>query len=448
VASPTNSLTVRLARGISGRQWFILALLLPAFLLITPARSPLLMALPLLWALRKVGCGRFVPPTPLNSTLLLLLVMVLVSVLVTYDIAFSLAKIAGVLFGVALFYAVVDWARRSPRNLWLGVAALIVAGFGVVALGLVGVDWQIKLPFLGGLLPFLPERMLAVPGSSQGINRNEVAGVLLWIAPLSLALALGFSLRRLAMAAVSEAARRPLLIVALWVAALIQCGTVILTQSRAGLAGLGASLFLTLVLLSGRFRRRFVLLLTLALLAATLVVWQMGTERVGEVLFFQAGIDATDSAFNSLEGRREIWSRALYGIQDFPFTGMGMNTFRQVVHVLYPLFLIPPDADIAHAHNHLLQAALDLGLPGLVAYLALWLCAAGMLWQSWRREHMVQGRVLVAGFAASLLAYFVYGMVDAVALGARPGFLFWLLLGLIAGQYALVVDAAAGEGDV
>ena len=37
-----------------------------------------------------------------------------------------------------------------------------------------------------------------------------------------------------------------------------------------------------------------------------------------------------------------------------------MNTFRHVVHLLYPLFTISPDIDFGHAHNEFLQAAIDL----------------------------------------------------------------------------------------
>ena len=109
--------------------------------------------------------------------------------------------------------------------------------------------------------------------------------------------------------------------------------------------------------------------------------------------------------------------------------------------ILYPLFLTPPDVDIAHAHNHLLQAGLDLGLPGLVAYLALWAGAAAMLWQTWRHAPGRFQRALALGAAASLLGYFVYGFFDTVALGARPGFVFWWLLGLVAAGF----DRVAGE---
>ena len=137
------------------------------------------------------------------------------------------------------------------------------------------------------------------------------------------------------------------------------------------------------------------------------------------------------TALTTINGRTEVWSRALYGIQDFPFTGMGLNAFRRVVPVLYPLFMVAPDQDIAHAHNHLLQAALDLGLPGLIAYLAMWLLAVVMTIQVWRSNAPPGQRVLAAGIAAGLLAHFVYGNTDVVALGAKPGLFWWWLLALM-----------------
>ena len=100
------------------------------------------------------------------------------------------------------------------------------------------------------------------------------------------------------------------------------------------------------------------------------------------------------------------------------------------------LFLISPDFDVSHAHNHLLQAALDLGLPGLIAYLSIWLLAAVMVVQTWRAAGPSQ-RVLAVGLAAGLLAHFVYGMTDVVALGAKPGMFWWWLLALLVANWQL-----------
>ena len=42
-------------------------------------------------------------------------------------------------------------------------------------------------------------------------------------------------------------------------------------------------------------------------------------------------------------GARQLWSRALYMIQDFWFTGVGLGMFQRVVQLLYPTFIIGPD---------------------------------------------------------------------------------------------------------
>jgi putative inorganic carbon (HCO3(-)) transporter len=116
---------------------------------------------------------------------------------------------------------------------------------------------------------------------------------------------------------------------------------------------------------------------------------------------------------------------------------MGMNNFRRVMPVLYPPFSGPFIADIAHAHNHLLQAGLDLGLPGLVAYVALWLGAGFLLVQIITQTGDRLYRTVALGLAGGLSAYFGYGLTDAVALGAKPGFVFWWAVGLVVATHQL-----------
>ncbi|MFW6182420.1 MAG: O-antigen ligase family protein, partial [Chloroflexota bacterium] len=368
----------------------------------------------------------------------------------TFDLAFSFVKVGGVVYGVALLLAVADAAGRSRRNLWLAVGLFMMGGLGAAGVSVLGAQWPRKLPLVDPLVQRMPQRLLSLPGSTEGFNPNEVAGVLLWIAPLALVLAAGLwlGLRRLR----RDVARGRLVLILLFVTgtALTLSSLLILTQSRAGIIGFTLALLLVMLLAAARVPQFALLALALLLLVGGGFLAMDGRlsdlnsveDGLGALVFEQSGIggDNIGDALNSLEGRREIWSRAIYGIQDFPITGMGMNTFRRVVPILYPLFLIAPDRDIAHAHNHLLQAALDLGLPGLVAYVAIWIGAVGMLWQSWLRAPTPWLRLLAVGCFASLLGYFFYGLVDAVALGARPGFLFWYLLGLVAALYRVVVN--------
>src|SRR5205807_1979633 len=87
-----------------------------------------------------------------------------------------------------------------------------------------------------------------------------------------------------------------------------------------------------------------------------------------------------------------------------------------------------------HPHNQMLGAALELGLPGLTSFLALWIVAFALTLKSWvvaRKARNRWARSASAGIGACLLAYFIYGITDVVSLGDRPGVFFWLLLGLL-----------------
>ena len=82
------------------------------------------------------------------------------------------------------------------------------------------------------------------------------------------------------------------------------------------------------------------------------------------------------------------------------------------------------------------QVAEDAGVPGLVAYLALWLSAAALVVGVWRRANGWT-RALAAGSGAALLATLVYGLADAIALGAKPSVLYWVLLALLVALWKL-----------
>ncbi len=411
-------------------EWLILLALLPFVFLGDPAFSPFLLIIPLIWLARKVVHGRFLPATPLIIPLFLLYFMILVSEWATFDMAFSYPKIAGLVYGLAVVPAVVAAVDNAPCKLWFGVALLLLAGWGVMTLGALSVKWSAKFPLLAAVVSRLPERLVQLPGLAGALNANQLAGVLSWVAPLALVLA-GWGVwtwRRRAgqpvwlfwgvrLALVATAAASNLLL--------------LFTQSRSGLSGLiFAGMFVVAVMLWRWGKRPFFITTALAILAAFTLFYAIGPEKIQSALSEQAHLDISSDGIGSLESRIEIWSRAIYGIQDFPFTGMGMNTFRRVVHILYPLFLIAPTVDIAHAHNQWLQTALDLGIPGLIAYLSVWLLTAVMLWQTWRQAKDPWLKVLALAIAASLAAYFVYAMTDTIALGGRPGFIFWLLIGL------------------
>ena len=412
-------------------KWEIawLFILTPFLFFPSPRRSLTLLALPLLWLIRWIAYRRFIARTPLDWPLLLMLLMVGVSLWATFDPLFSLPKVTGVLLGIAFYYAYVEYSQQQKR-IWLPLSIFIAITSAVAGVSLVGTTWASKFPLFAPITARLPQIIRDIPGNpSTGFNPNSVAGALLFAFPLLLVMVWPFGKGVLQEI---RGWRRTLIYVMLLSAFVIVGGPLILTQSRGGYLGLLAGLAALMVL-----PRRSLMILSLVIGSFLLsLLFYVGVEPL-ENYFSGGSAVSLESGINSLQGRLEIWSRAIYGLQDFPFTGMGMGTFRKVVPILYPLFTISPSADIGHAHNHLLAAGLDLGIPGLLAYLALWFGSMTMCWQVCYHSSNPIYRRLTLGLVSGMLAHFVWGIFDANVLGSKAGFLFWLALGTIASLHSL-----------
>ena len=411
-------------RLVSRWEWLILLGLMPLFLFPDGARGLIVFVIPLFWVGRKLSTGHFFPATPFNLALLLMVIMIGLSSFLAFDLSLHLPKIIGLVFGLALFLAVCEFSRQ--QSLWPVVIVFGGLGFLIALIGFAGMAWLPPFDSFNRVRMALPVPSLSVPGAVGGvINANELAGVLNWIAPLLLACSIGLSRR---LWRVNKLALAFLILTTIIVSLLL-----IGTQSRGGIFayGLGAALVVAFFLPP---RWRIVLMIAL------------GIGLFGLITYFRNSTIQIDLVGDTLglSGRLEIWSRALLAIADYPLTGVGINGFRQVVNTLYPLFGISEEIDLGHAHNHLFQVALDLGLPGLISYLSLWLIGGGLLWQTARnlaRRHAQHHPyyAMVAGLAGSLVAGWVFGIFDAVALGARPSFIWWLLLGLTASVHYAVV---------
>jgi putative inorganic carbon (HCO3(-)) transporter len=255
------------------------------------------------------------------------------------------------------------------------------------------------------------------------IHPNVLAGSLLIILPLALGWVLfGWS-------------RLPWIERILFsLAALAMAGVVVITQSRGAWLALGAVLVALPVL---RWRWGWILLLLVAAFGI-LAALRLGFNPLIEAV-------ASGGAIEGMNDRLDIWSRTVFMIQDFPLTGIGMGTFTQVADALYPFSLALPGT-IYHAHNLFLQVAVDLGIPGLIAWLAVLLVAAACAWQLYRAEKTKRGRLaagLGAGLLCSLLAMSVHGLTDAVTWGmVRPAPLVWVICGLAVAAWKINAEKA------
>jgi len=414
------------ALWIARLELLILVILAPFLIFPSAGRSLALLGIPLIWTARKITRSRFIRRTPLDWAIALLLLMVLVSLYATYSIVISLPRITIVILGVAVYYAVVE-VVQSPVALRWASAIYLTTGAGLAGLAVMGMQAEYKLPVLGKLVSLLPHVVRGISQNPEGLNPNIVAGALLWFIPLGMTLAVWLWHAR------AGRLNRTRLAQVTFVGVLGCLGVLLLTQSRGGFIGLGVGV-LFLVAMTGRLGK---VLVGLAVIAAVIGLVVIGPGKIGDIMVGVGSATAQRLGVETLSGRVEVWSRALYAIQDFPFTGMGMGTFGYVIPVLYPLFLISPDVMISHAHDEFLQVAVDLGLPGLVAFLAIYLAVVWTQITVWRRDQDPFRRTVALGLLVGLTSHAVFGLSDAVLLGAKPSVFWWALLGLAVATFLL-----------
>ncbi len=361
----------------------------------------------LFWLVRWAARGRPSVSTPADWPLGLLVVMLGVSAWATAWPEVTRPQILRLLGGLALYYTLVNGISSLGRLRLLAWAPL-AGGLALAGVAVLSVQWN-----AAGKLPFIPAAIYRRLPAAAGdvVNANIMGGALAIVLPYVLA---WVAFRR---ARAGPAGWLAGLVVALVMAALL-----VLTKSRGALMGLGAA-GLCLVLL--RWRRGWLLVL-LATLAAGVVAWRIGPASILDTLSLAGGI-------SGLDGRLELWSRAIYMLQDFPLTGVGLGAFGKVANLLYPLFLFSPDVEVAHAHNIFLQVGVDLGLPGLVAWLAVLLLTTLCAWQVYRAGRAAgdpEQAAIGAGLLACQVALVVHGLTDAATWGSRPAIIVWALWGL------------------
>jgi len=350
--------------------------------------------------------GRLFVRTPMDVSILLLLLLMPTTLLITPDRALTLPHVYKVIGSVALFYGVVGVLAEKE---WFGLAALTVGALGVGLAGLVllGTRWSnAKVPWVSiELYRFFP-RFVRPFWNVEGFNSNIAGGTLAMLLPVPIAYLLAD--RRLAIR----------------LSASLEIGFVglvlLLTQSRGAMVALAAAVVAMLI---ARDRRWLVATVILVVLCAVVL-------QVFDVdgLLFPASDPSVENAVHSLQGRLELWSRGWMMLQDFPFTGVGMGTVVRVMPVLYPTFVVP--VGIEHVHNLYLETGADLGFPGLIATLAFLL---GMFHASWCAARRATGtglEPLSLGMLGVLVVFAVHGLSDNLTFYARGHFIAWALFGV------------------
>jgi len=196
-----------------------------------------------------------------------------------------------------------------------------------------------------------------------------------------------------------------------WLLALACLGAfVMLSQSR----GAVLALLSTVVLAPLWFRDRHSRLIAVAALIATGVAFYV----VYDV------ITARGSSF-----RPEIFQAVIQMIGEHPWTGLGLGASYKVSAV---------GMEFDHTHNMFTHVAVELGLPGMLLWIAVWLFT---LAEIGRARRTLLGKILLGLWIYSTMAM----QFDAASLTATPRaewFVSWLIVGL-----AMLLPWGSAEND-
>jgi ADP-heptose:LPS heptosyltransferase/O-antigen ligase len=235
------------------------------------------------------------------------------------------------------------------------------------------------------------------------------------------------------LAAVAVRRRRHLRATALAMLLAAGMASLYFTQNRQALVALAAELALVGGWFLWRgFSWRRLAALALALALVGLVFFQQYQTRVEinrQVGVDQARIDA--------DPRWQVWRFATARIAERPWSGGGFGL--RAFQLQYPDFA--PDTMLWHAHNMVLNKGVQMGVPGMAAFLLLFLSVPWALAGGLRRRSPTQAVALAA--IAMCAGVFAKNMTDDFFV-REGGYLFWLLAGAALG---VVGGARNGGGD-
>ncbi len=338
-----------------------------------------------------------------------------------------------------LFWTIVAYASRRRSDAEIAVVGFLAAGLLIALIAPLGISWPYNMPALHALLIKLPAPLLGTfQGAESGFHPNQVAGTLVQVAPLGLAITVADMVHR----------RRTLqslpLSLLVWCSTAVIATVLLLTQSRAAMLGLSAAVAV-MVLVNWRWGRWILLALLVVLSVMAYYVPMQALEQ----LISSAPAQAIGGG-NTLGFRQEVWHQAIALLRQFPLTGVGFGAFREVLFV-YASTTLSPSYNLGHAHNFFLQTALDFGLPGLIALVAVYMLAIVQILSMLKESKPVSRRVfrawksvLAVGLLGCIVGQATYGMLDTVAMGAKTNFIFWYQFALVFGVSLL----AAEDGNV
>jgi putative inorganic carbon (HCO3(-)) transporter len=374
----------------------------------------LFLAVSILYIGRWISDRRFLSKTPIDAAIGLLLVMALAGIFVVKDTGEGAAKLTGLVYGIVIFFGFVE-ILKTPMLVKIAAIIFLAAGTFIAVVGTLGRMNEGKpvFFFLKSILSKLPQINLGLRGAEGGINPNALGGILLLFIPMGLIQASLFIKNK---DGYLSRWIKELCLIAILIFLAVQLLVVFHFSSFGTWASLAIALWLM-----GQWKRKIkaVIVVMLVIIAVGVSKTLIEPDRIENQKIFRIMNE-------SAEVRAHIWNDAMEVVKTHPIFGIGVDQLRRTTKFTY---------DMSHGHNQFLHTAAELGIPGLIAYLAILIGIFRMAAEVQESSLPEWMRLTSRGLGTGLFAFTLFGMVDAIPLGAKPGIFFWISLAMITSIY-------------
>ena len=112
-------------------------------------------------------------------------------------------------------------------------------------------------------------------------------------------------------------------------------------------------------------------------------------------------------------------------VKDHPL-GIGWYNYRYIFPE-YDYYFKKPDVIMYHCHNLFLNIAAELGIPGLILFVAVWGALLYLAFRLMRNTGLLWARAFAIGYVLMTAGLVTGGIGDHILFNVRMGVLFWLL---------------------
>lgn len=353
-----------------------------------------------LWMIAFIKNESGGPLIAFDGALMIYLIFIIISSLTGFQWKNSLS--IG-LIHISYIMGLFGWARRGPTKVWIQdlvytmVGLLLLTSLHGFYQYIVGVEvdpaWVDE-----NLFDDLQVRIYSVFA-----NPNLFATFLVMTIPL--AIVQGFNEKRF------------LLKIFMWLVALLGMVNVAFTYSRGGMLALAFALIIMAVMVE----RRLLILGLLALIFLPVLMPASIIERLGSI---------TNLADSSSSYRISIYLASFNMAKDYFFGGVGLGGFNDI----YFTYAFTASKSF-HAHNLFLMILIELGIGGLLSFLAIIVFFTQSVFKGFfHGENMTERRWLI-GFLAAIAGASLQGMVEHIWHNYDIMFFYLLILVLGSATY-------------